>query len=830
MNVERVIVAHSADFSIDGLPLRGARGDGVKTLLSQSVLARDRGIHVRCPHCNKLLEPVTEAGLECVDCLSCGSSISLVNQAHQPGAVFRLGHFELLERLGVGAVGTVWKARDQELDRIVALKIPRGGQLAACDETKFVAEARAAARLHHPYIVPVHEVGHAEGTIYIVSEYVPGVSLSDLLEDRPLTLSEAATFACQIAEALAHAHGQGVIHRDIKPQNVLIDAEGMPHLTDFGLAKRISGEVTMTVHGAILGTPAYMSPEQACGEGDQATPAMDIYSLGVVLFQLLTRELPFRGAPEMLLHQAIHREPPGLRRLDAAIPRDLETICLKCLEKDSAHRYLSAAEVVAELQRWLDGKSIETRPIAPMVKMWRWLRRNPAIGSLILSGLALLVGLAISMAWITSERNIAQRAAHNERIAAADARQQSQLASLSAKEARAQHLRAEENLEKSREAIDRLFSRVATDLAGRPHMAEIRQSLLENALEFYQGFMEQESEAPGIRRGAAIAYLRVSGIEGMLGNQEQGIKSARQALAIAEQLVEDFPDHVQNQGLLAEVKCKLAKVLMRRGKNKEAEQQVRSMIEILEPLIEEFPGIVEYYRILHHGYVQLALALFSQQRPLEAVEAQRKAIELNGKYSYSKLGPLMNMGWASYNLGMLVYHEGHLEEAAECFRESIDRLETIMAESSENSVFQLRARDMLSWVLGTCPLPQFRNPPRALALCEWLIRRDPLHAEYWQNYGIALYRSGRYGKAITALRRSMQHRNGGSTIDRYYLAMSHWQRGEHDQARGWYEQVMEIKKQFMANHNVPYDADVLAARQEAETLMGIQGTKLQGGE
>lgn len=231
---------------------------------------------------------------------------------------------------GVGAFGSVWKARDTKLDRTVAVKIPRKEQLDSAESEQFLREARSAAQLKHPNIVSVHEVGRDDGQTYIVTDYVEGVSLSSWLTGTKLTIRESAEPCLKVAYALEHAHEAGVIHRDLKPSNIMLDAQGEPHIMDFGLAKRETGDITMTLDRTVLGTPAYMSPEQAKGEAHSADRRTDVYSLGVILFETLTGERPFRGDHRMLLHKVLHREAPSPRSLKRSVPRDLETICLKC--------------------------------------------------------------------------------------------------------------------------------------------------------------------------------------------------------------------------------------------------------------------------------------------------------------------------------------------------------------------------------------------------------------------------------------------------------------------------------------------------------------------
>jgi WD40 repeat protein/tRNA A-37 threonylcarbamoyl transferase component Bud32 len=377
---------------------------------------------IRCPHCRNPIEVVGLVPIEDVLCPSCGSSFRLeptTSTATSPKLMARrFGRFDLLERVGVGTFGTVFKAYDPRLDRPVALKVLRAGELASLGEReRFLREPRNAAQLSHPGIVPVHDVSEHEDTPFIISEFVDGLTLSALLKARRPTPREAARLVAQLADALHYAHEHGVIHRDVKPSNVMIDESGEPHLMDFGLAKREAGEITITLDGQVLGTPAYMSPEQARGESAQVDRRSDVYSLGVILYEMLTGELPFRGNTRMLLQQVLNDDPRPPRLVNDSIPRDMETVCLCAMAKEPPRRYASALALANDLRRFLNNEPIKARPANLIEHTWRWAQRNAlAAGAIMATALSLVTATVLSVLFaihrhqmlIDSRRHLAQ--------------------------------------------------------------------------------------------------------------------------------------------------------------------------------------------------------------------------------------------------------------------------------------------------------------------------------------------------------------------------------------------------------------------------------------
>lgn len=289
-----------------------------------------------------------------------------------------VGDYELLEEIARGGMGVVYKARQISLNRVVALKMILAGQLASeIAILRFRTEAEAAASLDHPNIVPIYEIGEHEGQQYFCMKYMEGGTLVQQLPRLAKDPHASAKVVATIARAVNHAHQRGTLHRDLKPANILLDAAGQPQIADFGLAKRIEGDNSLTHTGAIMGTPSYMAPEQACGKKGAVTTLTDVYSLGAILYELLTGRAPFRGeTPLETIKQVEEQDPVPPSKINRQIDRNLEAICLKCLQKDPQHRYQTAAAFAEDLEHWQRGEPIQARPPTLAFLVWQWLRQN----------------------------------------------------------------------------------------------------------------------------------------------------------------------------------------------------------------------------------------------------------------------------------------------------------------------------------------------------------------------------------------------------------------------------------------------------------------------
>ncbi|HXP59940.1 MAG TPA: WD40 repeat domain-containing serine/threonine protein kinase [Dongiaceae bacterium] len=341
----------------------------------------------------------------------------------KPAALSSLGDYDLLREVARGGMGVVYQARQRSLNRIVAVKVLASGRFASPEYVRrFRAEAEAAARLQHPNIVAVHEVGETDGVRYFSMDFVEGPNLGQFMGGEPLTPERAARVLRTLAQAIQYAHQQGILHRDLKPANVLIDGRGEPRVTDFGLARELAKDSDLTLTGQVLGTPGFLPPEQADSNRGPLTTAADVYSLGAILYYMLTARAPFvSGSLRETLRQVLSEDPLAPSLLNPEVPRDLETICLKCLERESARRYQSAVSLEEDLRRYLEREPILARRVSALGRFSRWCRRRPALAAVWLLLVVMAIGSTFSAAWISRAERSGRERLREARLAQARA-------------------------------------------------------------------------------------------------------------------------------------------------------------------------------------------------------------------------------------------------------------------------------------------------------------------------------------------------------------------------------------------------------------------------
>ncbi len=606
--------------------------------------------------------------------------------------------YEILEVLGRGGMGVVYKARQTQLNRVVALKmILSGGNASAEDLARFQSEAHAVAKMQHPNILQIYDIGQRDGKPFFSLEFVDGGTLQRKLEKNPMNPRAAAKLVETIARALHYAHEKGILHRDIKPANVLLAADGSPKIADFGLAKALDREESLQPSSHIVGTPVYMSPEQATGKADIGRPA-DIYSLGATLYEMLVGRPPFRGSTVLdTLRQVQEIEPVPPRQLQPSVPIDLQTICLKSLEKDPKKRYATAEEFADDLRNFLEDLPIKARAVSRAEKAWKWSRRNPASAALLIVGVLSLVGFAVggfALASVHSHRaQIERDRAQAEGALRREADLQRDRAVAQEKLAKERGDEAIGNFHKAQEAIGVLVHLAQQRLSNERQLDTVGKELMEQALVFYDHFLKLKPDDPLMRFKVARANLLAGDIREKLARYEQARDAFQNAATQLEQLIVDDPEYATKyRADLASVLVKQAIVFEAMNDTEQADLAFEKALPLLEQIdLESSDEITQW--LLGAGCISRGTALLSRGKSVLAEEAYRRATpifaELSRKYPSNPTYPL-ELANAHNNLGSLFTYEKseRLPQAEEHFRTALNILTPLAKKFADVPLFR----------------------------------------------------------------------------------------------------------------------------------------------
>jgi serine/threonine protein kinase/tetratricopeptide (TPR) repeat protein len=593
-------------------------------------------------------------------------------QAPVPGPPPLIPGYEIVGELGRGGMGVVYRARQTGLNRLVALKtVLHGAQAGSERRARFRVEAEAAARLQHPNIAQIYEIGEYGGEPYFSLEYVDGPSLAHRLDGTPLPARAAARLVEKLARAMQYAHERGVVHRDLKPANILLqrtedrgqrtDEEGSgaiasvrwplasvlcPKITDFGLAKILAEDgPDRTRTGLVLGTPSYMAPEQAAGTPRDVGPACDVYALGAILYELLTGRPPFKGATTLeTVRQVVAEEPVPLTHLQRSVPRDLETVCLKCLEKEPRKRYATAGGLADDLRRFLNNEPIHARPVGRVERLVRWCRRNPRVAGLLV---ALLLVLAVGFAGVTWQW----------------------------RRARAERDEAEASYQLTRRVVADYFETLGRDpQLEDPGALPLRKEMLQTALTHFQYLLQDRGDDADLQAGLATGYYRLGEITVLTGAPEEAIEPYRQAIAVQEELAGRHPDATRFRRDLARSYSGVGTVHRMLRQWPESHEAIEESLRIRKELAANDPGDPALRRELAHSFQALGFLHHAEDKHAEGLRLMKDALALREELARQAPGDpayQSDLAGGLNDTGLVLEDLNRHPEALDLFRRAI---------------------------------------------------------------------------------------------------------------------------------------------------------------
>ena len=677
--------------------------------------------------------------------------------------------YEILGELGRGGMGVVYKARQLGLNRLVALKMVLSGAHAAPHQlARFRIEGEAVARLHHPHIVQIYDVGERDGLPYFSLEYLDGGCLADQIKREPQPPQRSAGVTALLARGIQYAHSHGIIHRDLKPANILFDSDGVPKITDFGLAKKLEdGADSHTQSGTIVGTPSYMAPEQARGDTKLIGPPADIYSLGAILYELLTGRPPHQGSTLLeTLEQVRSLEPVPPRQLVPKVPRDLETICLKCLQKEPAKRYTSAGELGDDLDRYMAGQPIQARPVGGVERFTRWCKRNPRIAGLTAAAsLSLICGTVVSTVLavgMARERN--QKEAERQR--AEDARA---LADTRRAEAEAAK---EEVLKQSKLALDSfgtLIDEVQKQIGDRPNMQDLKLKLLETALTGLDKVASSDEHSRLQGQSVAAAYVQIGLLLKQAGQSEKAFAQFQKAHEIIQALADRDPDGPVAQSNLAATLTVLGETALEHRRDIQAALgYYKQALELRQRVLDLPPdpklSAVKLRQDLAESHVRVGVTYLRLGEPATAAGYFRDALTIRRELAEEEpenMSLQRDVARSHMALGEVQFRARDWPAAKNAFGDALAGYEQAHRTDRESPTGRLELANVLSnfgvFALRTGDLKEAaQHLPRAQSLMAKLAESDDKNALYRRYLGLADYRLGtlarRQGDAAAASR------------------------------------------------------------------------------